>query len=253
MRVQVALTSPDLILRQTEEHTATDGTRLMPALYQQVEIQFGGLTIHLRHDGTAFLPDSKTLLAADLHLGKESSFRAQLIPVPDGPTQRTLELLTHALSQTKPQRLIFLGDLIHDRNSMTSRLVESFEKWRGLHPELEVVLVRGNHDRHVKRFPKSWSLTDVPELQIASNDEVTNESVKLAHQAPEDQTHEFFIEGHWHPVARIGNGADQVRVRCFVQRQNRLTLPAFGPFKGGMLTGKRSATIYPLVEGYVLT
>lgn len=218
-------------------------------LQTELQIRFGGLQINLRHDGTAFLPDSNTLLVADPHLGKEHSFRARQIPVPDGPTAGTLKLLTNSLQEVNPDHLVILGDLIHDSNSLNPQLSHIVTNWRKQHASLKMTLVRGNHDRYVERFPSSWALEEVAKLNIPASG---GQSVLLVHQSPEpSQTDVHVIEGHWHPVAKIGKGADQTKARCFVQTDSKVTLPAFGPFKGGMVVSSNSAMLYPLIEGYI--
>ena len=77
--------------------------------------------------------------------------------------------------------------------------------------------------------------------------------ISLVHQAPEGSTAGYFIEGHWHPVVKIGRGADRVRVRCFFKSLTTLTLPAFGAFKGGMVMNRRADAVYPLLDGYILS
>lgn len=49
-------------------------------------IDAGGVPIELLAERAAWLPASKTLLVADLHLGKAQSFRRSGVPVPAGTT-----------------------------------------------------------------------------------------------------------------------------------------------------------------------
>ncbi|MEM9943563.1 MAG: ligase-associated DNA damage response endonuclease PdeM [Planctomycetota bacterium] len=212
---------------------------------KQIEIEVKQTKLTLRDDGSIFVPAWGALLVADLHLGKERSFRAGGIPVPDGPSAATLELLSDAIRRTECQQVIFLGDLIHDGRSLSPELIEDFATMRSCWHALSMHLVRGNHDRHVSIFPASWDLQVHQELEV--------DSVTLVHAAPEEIAVErYYLEGHWHPVTIVGRGADQMRVRCFVDHGNRLTLPAFGPFKGGMKIHTQSARVYPILPGAVL-
>lgn len=305
---------------------------------KNLAIEFAGRPFILRHDGSVYLPATQALLVADLHLGKEESFRCQSIPVPEGPTSKTLSLLSASLEEVKPKRLLILGDLIHDANSMSRRLLDEFAFWRTRHQSVDVVLVRGNHDRYVRRFPAEWELKEVdfervdsvvaspqtfgsthtsPAAQGGSSTrsgQATQASPTTDQSGPFDQSFEqdesydknangpieprsrtdrtsrssipslflvheaveangsgrllemqrqslaepdlsreaYFVEGHWHPVVRIGIGADQIRVRCFCIRERTMTLPAFGPFKGGHPISVRDSTVYPLIEGHIL-
>ena len=54
----------------------------------------GGQLLMLLPEKCIFLPESDTLLVADVHIGKAVSFRALGVPVPGGTTGETLALLT---------------------------------------------------------------------------------------------------------------------------------------------------------------
>ena len=201
----------------------------------------------LRGDGSIFLASQRSLLVADLHLGKDASFRAAGVPVPHGMNQQTLDSLSRAVEETAAEHVFLLGDLIHDRDSMTAALIETFAKWRTQNAECNVTLVRGNHDRHVESFPESWRLDVRADARIENLlllHEITDETL-----AAEDC---FQVGGHLHPVVSVGRGADQMRVRCFVVDQSHLTLPAFGPFKGGLKQARLPGRcFYPICEGLV--
>src|SRR5215207_6184828 len=124
-----------------------------------------GLNIELEGERLALLPERavwwegrQTLLAADLHWGKAAAFRAAAIPVPEATTGSDLERLTRAIEQTGARRLVLLGDLIHARSGRTRRMLEAVEVWREQHPGLELLLVRGNHDRSSGDPPQNWRI-----------------------------------------------------------------------------------------------
>ena len=70
----------------------------------------------------AYLPATATLLVADLHLGKEATFRHRGIPVPDGAATKDLARLAMLVAQTRARRLLILGDLFHARSGCTDRV-----------------------------------------------------------------------------------------------------------------------------------
>ena len=212
----------------------------------EMEIEIRETRMVLRQDGSLLLPDCQTLLVADLHLGKESSFRAGGIPVPDGPTEGTLDLLAKAIAESSCRRLVILGDMIHDRHSMSDALIKKFATWRTSHPALCITLVLGNHDRQLGPPPAGWDIEITPTLDIGN--------FSLQHEAPNTtNTEQFYIEGHWHPVVTVGRGADATRARCFAQKSDRLTLPAFGMFKGGQGVKRSEARfLFPILEGSCL-
>lgn len=212
-------------------------------LQQQITIECNHMPVVLRGDGTAFLSETSTLLVADMHLGKDASFRTSGIPVPAGMNEASLEQLTLAIDALKPKELVVLGDLIHDRNSMTESLSDLFAQWAKRHHKVEFILVRGNHDRHVATFPKAWRLQECTELE--------RDRVTLCHEVSARNAR-FEIGGHLHPVVQVGRGADRMRTPCFVAEDRLLILPAFGPFKGGLLQkSKRGRKIFAMQDGVV--
>ena len=59
----------------------------------------------------------------------------------------------------------------------------------------------------------------------------------------------FQIGGHLHPVTVIGRGADKMRLPCFVVSDRSVSLPAFGPFKGGLKFSRSpDRQLYPFAK-----
>lgn len=220
----------------------------------EIIIHCANEAVVLRGDGTVFLPKFNTLLVADLHLGKSASLRAAGIPVPEGVDNATLRLLTTAVESSNAANVFLLGDLIHNRDSITPALVTDFSDWRNSHSELQVTLVRGNHDRFLKSFPEAWGLDEVMLSKVGP--------FQLVHETPilstpianavEPGVNVFRVGGHWHPVVVVGRGADRMRLPCFVVGKSHLTLPAFGPFKGGMKQERQTSNShYVICDGMV--
>ncbi len=191
-------------------------------------LRWHGEELRLRPDGSVHWPAGHALLVADPHLGKGAVFRARGIPVPSGDSRADLARLDRALDATGAERLLILGDLLHAREAREGHVDDALARWRSRHPDLEVVLVRGNHDRHagppdpalgVRVVEEPWSLA--PFL--------------LRHHPPEDGAVEGpSLAGHLHPVVRLhGPGRDRARLPCFWVRPRTLVLPAWGRFTGG--------------------
>ena len=213
----------------------------------EIEIDVLGERLTLRGDGAIYFETQDALLVADLHLGKDASFRAGGLPVPHGMNSEILDSLSKAIEGSGATSVFLLGDLIHDRDSMTAELVDAFAKWRQRHADAEVVLVRGNHDRHVSQFPKSWNLEITHSFQLGQLH--LQHEVSPATLAGNDS---FQIGGHWHPVVSFGRGADRLRMPCFVVEPRQITLPAFGPFKGGMKQVRAAnRKFYAIGEGMI--
>ncbi|MBT8334914.1 MAG: DEAD/DEAH box helicase, partial [Deltaproteobacteria bacterium] len=115
-----------------------------------------GQTLHLMPERCVFWQEERALLAADLHLGKEGTFRAAGIPLPDGPSLETLERLKLALERTGARRLFILGDLFHGENAVAT-VAPIMDVWRHNHP-LAIDLISGSHDQWSGELPKAWQI-----------------------------------------------------------------------------------------------
>lgn len=179
----------------------------------------------------ALVPASRTLLVADLHLGKAATFRRAGIPVPEGSAQRDLARLADLVRQNGVRRLVVLGDLFHARGGCTSRVFDEFADMRSHIPDTSVVLVLGNHDRAVGRLPASLGLDDcVPALDEPPLHLVHEPATGIAASGRDL----FTVAGHLHPTVSIRSpSGDRLADRCFVAEPSVLVLPAFGSFTGG--------------------
>lgn len=178
-----------------------------------------------------YWPERGLLAVADLHWGKSESFQQHGIPLPTGVLEDDLERLSRALRTTGARRLLLVGDLIHSRRGITAAVRERIATWRAGH-DVEMVLVRGNHDRHLKTLPPEWRL-DVLETH-------TDEGpFRFAHH-PEPATGRYSWAGHLHPVVRLSSGADRLRLPCFHLGPSVGILPAFSAFTGGVDMTRRA-------------
>jgi len=181
----------------------------------------------------AWMPATRTLLVADLHLGKAATFRRAGIPVPEGSAQRDLARLAGLVRDMAAARLVVLGDLFHARSGCTEQVFAEFTSMRRTIPGTEVVLVVGNHDRAVGRLPADLGIDSC----LRSLDEPPFHFVHEPATPLPDLDHDrrcFTIAGHLHPTVAIGvPGGDRLTDRCFVAEPNVLVLPAFGSFTGG--------------------
>lgn len=171
-------------------------------------------------------PDASVLAVADLHWGKTESFQQHGIPLPLGVLDDDLARLSSALTTTRARRLLLVGDLVHSRQGLTDDVIRRVTTWREAHPDLDVVLIRGNHDRHVRTLPPTWRMED-------REDAWDEGPFRFAHH-PEPATGRFVWAGHLHPMVRLGGGGDRLRLPCFHLRPGVGVLPAFSAFTGGL-------------------
>lgn len=185
-----------------------------------------GESIVLMPERAMLIERTRTLLVADVHLGKDTAFRIAGIPIPGDATADSLARLSSALERSQARRLIFLGDLVHARTSLDAMTVATIQAWREQHREIEMLLVPGNHDARSGTLP--------PELQIETTaDELIEPPFVFKHH-PEASPHGYALAGHIHPAIRLaGRGRQKERVACFLLRPQYGLLPSFGTFTGG--------------------
>jgi len=189
-----------------------------------------GMELEFRHEvlvadlrGCMFWPSEKALIVSDLHLEKGSSFASRKgIFMPPYDTQATLEALALCVHDWQPRTIISLGDSFHDDDA-SLRLPQSCRLGLGqLMEGRDWIWVCGNHD---PTPPENLGGTFCTEIQIGP--------LNFIHEPTCDFRHGE-VAGHLHPSAKIRRRNKSVRRRCFVGDENRMILPAFGAFTGGL-------------------
>jgi len=170
---------------------------------------------------------SRTLVVADVHLGKAAAFRAGGIPVPEGDDSHDLARLAALVARHAAARLVVAGDLFHAPAGVTpvlSSRVADFLATIGI----PLVLTTGNHDARLRRLPDE--IIAVPFLDLAPR------GPRVIHDPADATPGRFHIAGHLHPVVRLRDGRrSSLRVPCFWRRENLLVLPSFGTFTNGSI------------------
>jgi DNA ligase-associated metallophosphoesterase len=191
-----------------------------------VRVEVAGEPVVLLPERALFQERTATLIVADAHLGKAASFRAAAIPLPGGTTTAALSRLTAALGSTGARRLLLLGDFFHARSGRASRTLAAIADWRERHGDLEIVLVRGNHDKGAGDPPGEWRFECVDEPLIEP-------PFAFRHHPEEDATG-YVLAGHIHPAVVLeGPARLREKLPCFLFGDRAGLLPAFGDFTGG--------------------
>jgi DNA ligase-associated metallophosphoesterase len=181
------------------------------------------------------------LVVSDLHIGKASHFRKSGIPVPGLAETNNLWRLSETLLKTKPQRVVFLGDLFH---SFHNSAWEVFTDFLDGFPETRFSLVKGNHDILEMDLYTNAGMDVVEELRegpfLFSHDRVESEL--------------FNFHGHIHPGVRLrGKGRQSIVLPCFFFGKNYAVLPSFGDFTGlCKLAPKKTDKVYVIAEDLVI-
>ncbi|MCA9416926.1 MAG: metallophosphoesterase, partial [Candidatus Omnitrophica bacterium] len=108
----------------------------------------------------ALWEEESTFLIADPHFGKEDSFRASGIAVPSGGLESDLQRLSSILECEAPKRLIILGDFFHTKKSQSDETLSLLRAWRKGLAQVDILLIRGNHDLHSGPPPEDLKIRD---------------------------------------------------------------------------------------------
>ena len=199
-------------------------------------VVLAGERVQLLADRALYWPDAATLFVADVHLGKAAAFRAGGVPLPRGNTEADFARLTLLLAATGARRLVVLGDFLHAAAGRVAALDTAFRGWRAQHPEVDLLLIRGNHDDRAGDPPSAWGIEVVPEPHLLTP--------FLACHLPVEPPTGYALCGHVHPGVRLtGVARVSARLPCFVIGARRAILPAFGGFTGlAMIRAARGET-----------
>lgn len=210
----------------------------MPRPHAHLDVDWAGERWLLTSDRAMVLPRTRSLLVADLHLGKAAAFRASGVPVPE-VIAADLAVLGAAIDASAATHLYVVGDLIHALHGRTAAVLEGFASWRATRPRLEITLVRGNHDARAGDPPRDWGIrvVDAPFQPWA---EVAVELVHDPDREPSGRVPS--VGGHLHPAVRMRGGVTSLRAPCFWARgggAGSMVMPAFGRFTGAMAVRPR--------------
>jgi len=190
-----------------------------------LEVEAGGQALLLLAEKAVWWPAQRSLMVADLHIGKAVTFRSLGVPVPRGTTSETLRALDTMIARWQPRRIIFLGDFLHAAQAHAPATSGALSGWRARHAGLAITLVRGNHDDRAGDPPTKLGIEVVDEpLRI--------DGLALCHH-PRPQAGAYTLAGHLHPCVSLhGRANDRLRLPCFHFGAEVGVLPAFGSFTG---------------------
>ncbi len=171
--------------------------------------------------GALYWPEQGLLAIADLHLEKGSSFAERRVLLPPYDTAATLGRLAQLIAHYAPRVVVALGDSFHDRRGPARLDAADHASLIALQRGRDWIWIAGNHDPDPAegiggRFAASLTLG----------------ALTFRHEP--DDAGEGVIAGHLHPVARVAKRGRAVSRRCFACDGQRMVMPAFGAYAGGL-------------------
>jgi hypothetical protein len=195
-------------------------TPAQPTDFARQLLSLAGAELVADASGALWWPAERLLLVADLHLEKGSSFAARGWLLPPYDTHATLARLEQVVGAYRPRTVVCLGDSLHDRRAADRLPSDIRHRLTVLQRCRAWIWLTGNHDPDVP-LPGDVQAT------------VTIAGIVLRHE-PEPTPGIAEIAGHLHPAARLVASGSSLRRPCFAADANRLVLPAFGAFTGGL-------------------
>lgn len=182
---------------------------------------FNGEMLHALPSGALYWPAQNLLCVSDLHFGKAQRYALQGGgALPPYEVKDTLMRLDHDITTQAAKTVICLGDSF-DRISASADLDLDAREWiTRLQAGREWIWIEGNHDpgpiglggKHVTNYSAG--------------------SINFRHIT--DAATRGEISGHYHPKVTLKLSKRSVSKRCFIVDQDRIIMPAYGTYTGGL-------------------
>lgn len=121
-----------------------------------------------------------------------------------------------------PSLIISLGDAFHDTGSEARMDDQDSDRLGDLIAAHDWLWILGNHDPHA---PTRFGGRVEKQLRL--------DGLFFTHE-PAVRPEPGEIAGHLHPCAKVKTATGSLRRSCFVSNENRMILPAFGAYTGGL-------------------
>ena len=189
---------------------------------QALAAEIAGAALLFDLTGAVYWPDEDTLIVADLHLEKGSSLAGRGLLIPPYDSAATLNTLGRLIASYRPRRVIALGDSFHDGDGPARLDDSSVALLCDLMRGRDWIWLAGNHDADAAAA-----------FGGAIAEEIAIGPLSFRHE-PQTGPAPGEVAGHLHPAARMRFNGRSVRRRCFASDGERLIVPAFGAYTGGL-------------------
>ena len=191
-------------------------SRFVPSM-TGYEFSLLGVALIATRSGALFAPEDGVVVVSDLHLGKANRIaRREGRLTPPYETMETLTRLGDVLTEYRPRTVICLGDSFDDDHAASQFTEDERAFIASLMAGRRWIWIAGNHDP----APTEFGGAHLAELVVGP--------LVFRHIAEEGAVGE--VSGHYHPKVRMRG-----RRPCFLVDEQRVILPAFGVYTGGLL------------------
>lgn len=198
---------------------------------------------------TLFIPEIKSLVIADLHIGISYELYKSGINIPSQvkDMKKTIEKL---IKQTKAKKLIILGDVKHDVPGISVQELREIPKFlTALSKKIKIEICLGNHDTYLNKI-----LPEEIKLHGSKGFKIKNFGFNHGHAWPSKELMacDHLIISHTHPIIRFEDefgyrimksvwikgkiDREKVKERYKIKKTGKLKviiMPAFNHLLGG--------------------
>jgi hypothetical protein len=183
-------------------------------------VTVAGVTLLADLAGALYWEAERLLVVSDLHLEKGSSYAMRGVLLPPYDTIATLGRLGAVIARFDPKTVIALGDSFHDRDAHQRLSPANREILAALQTRRDWIWIAGNHDPALPQNLGGVVASDVAIGAVTFRHEPTGAKGEIA--------------GHLHPKARVSTRGRSMERRCFASDGERLVMPSFGAYTGGL-------------------
>ena len=172
--------------------------------------------------GLAFIRASRSLIAADIHLGYEDVIGAAL---PTWSTREIVDTLIAGARETNAREIVLLGDVIHGSRMSEGAARQIRAGLDAMREFAQVTIVAGNHEGRSRGAAVLGETVEHAERDgwvLLHGDKPPSAALLGAGR---------FAIGHLHPSLALDRGT---KAPAFLAGRSAIVVPALTPYSGGL-------------------
>ncbi|HID42272.1 MAG TPA: phosphoesterase [Archaeoglobaceae archaeon] len=181
----------------------------------------------------------RTAVIADLHLGIESMMQDYGVTFPRVQIREIIRDVKRLIEKYNIERLVIAGDLKHEFGRNLPHEWEDIELFLKTFSEIEMEIVRGNHDNFLSAILSRYGIDLKERIQVGEWT-VLHGHIKYSE--------EKIIMGHEHPAIKIRSEGAIYTFPCYLSVNNIVVLPAFSPLVPGSNVLEVDSFLSPILE-----